>query len=77
MLAAYVSHRLAAAHKSGSGFSGITCAGASAVVAGAAVAGAAGAGAATDFGMLRFATLAQEVIGMNDLTNCVSMQSDV
>jgi hypothetical protein len=33
--------------------------------------------AVVDFGMLRFATLAQEVIGMNDLTNCVSMQSDV
>ncbi len=66
MLAAYVSHRLAAAHKSGSGFSGITCTGAGSAV--------------TDFGadgMLRFATLAQEVIGMNDLTNCVSMQSDV
>jgi hypothetical protein len=63
MLAAHVSHRLAAAHKSGSGFSGITCTGAGSAV--------------TDFGMLRFATLAQEVIGMNDLTNCVSMQSDV
>jgi hypothetical protein len=51
MLAAYVSHRLAAAHKSGSGFSGITCT---------------GAGAATDFGMLRFATLAQEVIELSE-----------
>ena len=58
MLAAYVSHGLTA-HNSGSGLNGML--GFSAIL----VVGA-GAGAATDFGvdgMLRFATLAQEVIG--------------